>query len=60
MSSQLQEKDRVIPGAGGSVSRPPGLAFAREGAVAVGCDLSVDAARATDTAEAESRRMKVG
>jgi NAD(P)-dependent dehydrogenase (short-subunit alcohol dehydrogenase family) len=47
MSSRLQEKVRVIPGTGGSMSRAPALAFAREGALIVGCDLSVDSARAT-------------
>jgi NAD(P)-dependent dehydrogenase (short-subunit alcohol dehydrogenase family) len=53
MPSRLQKTARVIPGAGASMSRPPGLAFAREGAVAVACDLRVDAAQATAAAEVE-------
>jgi NAD(P)-dependent dehydrogenase (short-subunit alcohol dehydrogenase family) len=37
----------VITGTGGSIGRAAALAFAREGASVVGCDLNVDAAEAT-------------
>jgi NAD(P)-dependent dehydrogenase (short-subunit alcohol dehydrogenase family) len=47
MSSRLQEKVRVITGRGGTMSRASALAFAREGALVAGCDLSVDVAQAT-------------
>jgi NAD(P)-dependent dehydrogenase (short-subunit alcohol dehydrogenase family) len=47
MSSRLEEKVCVITGTGGSMGRASALAFAREGASVVGCDLSVDAAQAT-------------
>src|ERR1700676_2139180 len=47
MSSRLEGKVCVITGTGGSMGRASALAFAREGASVVGCDLSVDAAQAT-------------
>ena len=47
MSSRLDGKVCVITGTGGSMGRASALAFAREGASVVGCDLSVDAAQAT-------------
>jgi NAD(P)-dependent dehydrogenase (short-subunit alcohol dehydrogenase family) len=37
----------VNTGTGGSIGRALALAFTREGAMVVGCDLSVDAAQAT-------------
>ena len=37
----------IITGTGGSMGRAAALAFAREGALVVGCDLNVDAAEAT-------------
>src|ERR1700682_3874025 len=46
MSSRLEGKVCVITGTGGSMGRASALAFAREGASVVGCDLSVDAAQA--------------
>jgi NAD(P)-dependent dehydrogenase (short-subunit alcohol dehydrogenase family) len=47
MSSRLKAKVCVITGKGGSMGRASALAFAREGALVVGCDLSVDVAEAT-------------
>jgi NAD(P)-dependent dehydrogenase (short-subunit alcohol dehydrogenase family) len=47
MSSRLSDKVCVITGTGGSMGRESALTFAREGALVVGCDLSVDAADAT-------------
>jgi len=47
MSSRLSGKVCVITGTGGSVGRAAALAFAREGASVVGCDVSVAAAEAT-------------
>jgi NAD(P)-dependent dehydrogenase (short-subunit alcohol dehydrogenase family) len=47
MSSRLEGKVCVITGTGGSMGRASALAFAREGASVVGCDLDVDAAQAT-------------
>jgi NAD(P)-dependent dehydrogenase (short-subunit alcohol dehydrogenase family) len=46
-SARLEGKVCVITGTGGSMGRESALAFAREGASVVGCDLSVDAAEAT-------------
>jgi len=37
----------ILTGTGGSMGRAAALAFAREGALVVGCDLNVDAAEAT-------------
>jgi NAD(P)-dependent dehydrogenase (short-subunit alcohol dehydrogenase family) len=47
MSPVLADKVCVITGTGGSMGRASALAFAREGASIVGCDVSVDAAEAT-------------
>jgi len=43
----LSQKVCVITGTGGSIDRECALAFAREGASVVGCDVRVDAAQAT-------------
>ena len=47
MSPRLLGKVCVITGTGGSMGRAAALAFAREGASVVGCDLDVDSAEAT-------------
>jgi NAD(P)-dependent dehydrogenase (short-subunit alcohol dehydrogenase family) len=47
MSGRLSGKACVITGTGGSMGRAAALAFAREGAAVVGCDLNVAAAEAT-------------
>jgi len=47
MSPRLSGKVCVITGTGGSMGRAAALAFAREGAMVVGCDLNVDSASAT-------------
>jgi NAD(P)-dependent dehydrogenase (short-subunit alcohol dehydrogenase family) len=47
MSLRLSGKVCIITGTGGSLGRASALAFAREGASVVGCDLTVDAAQAT-------------
>jgi NAD(P)-dependent dehydrogenase (short-subunit alcohol dehydrogenase family) len=47
MSGRLSGKACIITGTGGSMGRAAALAFAREGALVVGCDLNVDAAEAT-------------
>jgi NAD(P)-dependent dehydrogenase (short-subunit alcohol dehydrogenase family) len=47
MSPRLEGKACVITGTGGSMGRASALAFAREGAAVVGCDLGVDAAQDT-------------
>jgi NAD(P)-dependent dehydrogenase (short-subunit alcohol dehydrogenase family) len=47
MSGRLSGKVCIITGTGGSVGRSAALAFAREGASVVGCDLNVDAAQPT-------------
>jgi NAD(P)-dependent dehydrogenase (short-subunit alcohol dehydrogenase family) len=47
MSGRLSGKVCVITGTGGSIGREAALAFAREGASVVGCDLTADAAQAT-------------
>ena len=43
MSRRLSGKVCVITGTGGSIGRAAAVAFAREGASVVGCDLNVDA-----------------
>lgn len=50
MSGRLEGKVCLVTGTGGSTGRATALAFAREGAVIVGCDVSVEAAQ--DTVEA--------
>jgi NAD(P)-dependent dehydrogenase (short-subunit alcohol dehydrogenase family) len=47
MSSNLSGKVCIITGTGGSMGRAAALAFAREGASVVGCDLNVESAEAT-------------
>jgi NAD(P)-dependent dehydrogenase (short-subunit alcohol dehydrogenase family) len=47
MSGRLSGKVCVITGTGGSVGRAAALAFAREGALVVGCDVNVAGAEAT-------------
>jgi NAD(P)-dependent dehydrogenase (short-subunit alcohol dehydrogenase family) len=47
MSPRLSGKVCIITGTGGDMGRAAPLAFAREGALVVGCDLTVDAAEAT-------------
>jgi NAD(P)-dependent dehydrogenase (short-subunit alcohol dehydrogenase family) len=47
MSSRLEGKVCVITGTGGSMGHASALAFAREGASMVGCDLGVEAAQDT-------------
>src|ERR1700749_4290592 len=47
MSGRLSGKVCIITGTGGSVGRAAALAFAREGASVVGCDVTVAAAEAT-------------
>jgi NAD(P)-dependent dehydrogenase (short-subunit alcohol dehydrogenase family) len=47
MSARLSGKVCIITGTGGSIGREAALAFAREGASVVGCDLNVSAAEAT-------------
>jgi NAD(P)-dependent dehydrogenase (short-subunit alcohol dehydrogenase family) len=47
MSPRLSGKVCIITGSGGSMGREAALAFAREGASVVGCDLNADAAEAT-------------
>ena len=47
MSSSLSGKVCIITGTGGSMGRAAALAFAREGASVVGCDLNVDSAEET-------------
>jgi NAD(P)-dependent dehydrogenase (short-subunit alcohol dehydrogenase family) len=47
MSGRLASKVCVITGTGGSVGRASALAFAREGASVIGCDVNVSAAEAT-------------
>src|ERR1700692_4245480 len=45
--SRLSNRVCIITGTGGSVGRAAALAFAREDALAVGCDVNVSAAEAT-------------
>ncbi len=47
MPGRLEGKVCVITGTGGSMGRATAMAFAREGASVVGCDLTVEAAQAT-------------
>jgi NAD(P)-dependent dehydrogenase (short-subunit alcohol dehydrogenase family) len=44
---RLAEKVCIITGTGGSIGREAALAFAREGALVVGCDVNVESAQAT-------------
>jgi NAD(P)-dependent dehydrogenase (short-subunit alcohol dehydrogenase family) len=47
MSGRLPGKVCIITGTGGSMGRAAALAFAREGAVVVGCDVAVEPAQST-------------
>jgi NAD(P)-dependent dehydrogenase (short-subunit alcohol dehydrogenase family) len=47
MTPRLAGKVCIITGTGGSVGREAALAFTREGAMVVGCDIDADAANAT-------------
>jgi NAD(P)-dependent dehydrogenase (short-subunit alcohol dehydrogenase family) len=47
MSGRLSRKVCVITGTGGSIGRATALAFAREGASVVGCDVTVEPAEST-------------
>src|SRR5258705_7094957 len=47
MSGRLSAKVCVITGTGGSMGRATALTFAREGALLVGCDVSVEPAEST-------------
>ena len=47
MSGRLAGKVCLVTGTGGSTGRATALAFTREGAKVVGCDVSVEAAQAT-------------
>jgi NAD(P)-dependent dehydrogenase (short-subunit alcohol dehydrogenase family) len=47
MSKRLPGKVCIITGTGGSIGRAAASAFAKEGALIVGCDVNVDAAQAT-------------
>jgi NAD(P)-dependent dehydrogenase (short-subunit alcohol dehydrogenase family) len=47
MSGRLAGKVCVVTGTGGSMGRATALAFAREGASVVGCDVTVDPAQET-------------
>jgi len=52
MTNRLSGKVCIITGTGGSIGRASALAFAREGALVVGCGLLVDDAEANATTEA--------
>ena len=47
MSGRLEGKVCVTTGTGGSMGRATAVAFAREGASVVGCDVTVEPAQAT-------------
>jgi NAD(P)-dependent dehydrogenase (short-subunit alcohol dehydrogenase family) len=58
MAGRLLDKVCVITGTGGSMGRATALTFAREGALVVGCDLTVESAAATvDMIQAEGGHM---
>jgi NAD(P)-dependent dehydrogenase (short-subunit alcohol dehydrogenase family) len=58
MPGRLEGKVCVITGTGGSMGRATAVAFAREGASVVGCDLTVEAAQATvETVRSEGGEM---
>jgi NAD(P)-dependent dehydrogenase (short-subunit alcohol dehydrogenase family) len=58
MSGRLSGKVCIITGTGGSMGRAAALAFAREGASVVGCDVTVAAAEATaETVRAQGGTM---
>src|ERR1700741_2562669 len=47
MAGRREGKACIITGTGGSMGRASALAFAREGASVIGCDVAVEAAAAT-------------
>src|ERR1700747_834216 len=47
MPRRLEGKVAIVTGTGGSMGRATALAFAREGASVVGCDVAVEPAEAT-------------
>jgi NAD(P)-dependent dehydrogenase (short-subunit alcohol dehydrogenase family) len=47
MPGRLSDKVCIVTGTGGSMGRATALAFAREGALVVGCDVAVDPAEET-------------
>src|SRR6476469_9880547 len=47
MSGRLSEKVCLVTGTGGSMGRATALRFAQEGALVVGCDISVEAGEET-------------
>jgi NAD(P)-dependent dehydrogenase (short-subunit alcohol dehydrogenase family) len=47
MAGRLAEKVCIVTGTGGSMGRATALAFAREGAMVVGCDVAVEPAEET-------------
>jgi len=58
MSGRLSGKVCIITGTGGSIGRAAALAFAREGASVVGCDVTVAGAEATaETVRAQGGAM---
>ena len=58
MSGRLAGKVCVVTGTGGSMGHATALAFAREGALLVGCDVAVDPAEATvDAVQAAGGEM---
>jgi NAD(P)-dependent dehydrogenase (short-subunit alcohol dehydrogenase family) len=58
MPGRLEGKVCVVTGTGGSMGRATAVAFAREGASVVGCDLTVEAAQATvETVRSEGGEM---
>src|SRR5438034_3608936 len=57
-SPRLSGKVCIITGTGGSIGRAAAVAFAREGASVVGCDVAVAAAEATaETVRAQGGSM---
>ncbi|MBG0850409.1 SDR family oxidoreductase [Streptomyces spinoverrucosus] len=59
MTGRLAGKVCVITGTGGSVGRATALAFAREGALVIGCDVAVESAEETvKMVHAEGGRME--
>jgi len=58
MALRLSNKVCVITGTGGSIGRAAAVAFAREGALVVGCDVNVAAAQGTvDIVHAQAGQM---
>jgi NAD(P)-dependent dehydrogenase (short-subunit alcohol dehydrogenase family) len=57
MSGRLSGRVCVITGTGGSVGRAAALAFAREGASVVGCDVNAAAEATVEMVRAQSGTM---